>query len=189
MLTSFILKWGFKVSLPQQKFREIVFQLLYSKDMGKADEEDMIPLLMKQLSVTRKSVRQAQEYVNKILGHLKALDKMLAKASFSYAFERIQSVERNILRLGLFELVYDPAVPPKVAITESLRLAKKFGTPESAAFVNAILDNIYKDTQGIKIDQNQISTTSEALIQSESRAEEVARVKPIEDQDEDEDDN
>lgn len=130
--------------LPQQKFREIVFQLLYSYDMSQATEEDMLPLIMTELSVTKKAVQEAQMRVQAILAKLNEIDKMIAVASLSYAFERIASVERNILRLGVFELLFDDDIPPKVAISEAMRLARKFGTPESAAFINAIMDNLYK---------------------------------------------
>lgn len=130
--------------LPQQKFREIVFQLLYSYDMSQADEEDMLPLIMSELSVTKKAVQEAQSRVQTIIATLDEIDKLIELASVAYTFERIASVERNILRLGVFELLFDENVPPKVAISEAIRLARKFGTPESAAFVNAVMDNLYK---------------------------------------------
>lgn len=134
------------MSLPQQKFREIVFQMLFSIDMGQASEEDMLPLLMAELSVTKQSVRKAQERVRNLLTRQSEIDALIAKSSTSYSFERIQSVERNILRLGIFEMLYDDEVPPKVAIAEAVRLTRKFSTPESGHFVNAILDSIYKES-------------------------------------------
>ena len=65
-----------------------------------------------------------------------------------YDIDRIHSVERNVLRLGIYELFFDPEIPPKVAIAEAIRMSKKFGTPESVSYVNAIMDNIYKRKQG-----------------------------------------
>ena len=69
---------------------------------------------------------------------------MISETSLSYDLDRIHSVERNVLRLGIYELFYETEIPPKVAIAESIRLSKKFGTPESVSYVNAIIDNLYK---------------------------------------------
>lgn len=133
--------------LPHTKFREIVFQMLYSYDMSQASDEDMLPLLMEELSVTKQSVRQAQERVHAINQKLSEIDSLIATHSHSYEFERIQTVERNILRLGIYELLFDEEIPDKVAISEALRLAKKFGTPESVHYVNGVMDCIYKSAQ------------------------------------------
>lgn len=132
------------MSIPQQKFREIVFQMLYSYDLGRATEDDMLPLLMEELSVSKEAVVKAQERVRSILKDKDAIDDIISKTTVSYAFERIHSVERNILRLGVYELMFDNAIPPKVAIAEAMRLARKFGAPESASFINAVMDNLYK---------------------------------------------
>lgn len=130
------------MSIPQQKFRELVLQLLYSHDIGRASEEDMLPLMMAELAVTRKTVRDAQQKVRDIISKQTELDALLAQTSQSYDFERIQTVERNILRLSAYELLFDDSIPPKVAIAEAVRLARKFGTPESAGFINALLDSL-----------------------------------------------
>lgn len=134
------------MALPNQKFREIVFQLLYSYDMGKSDPEILVPMIMNELAVTKKSVLIAKDLVERLLQSLDAIDSKISQASEEYAFDRIQSVERNIMRLAIFEMLIDKSVPPKVAISEAIRLAKKFSTPESLSFVNAILDRIYKES-------------------------------------------
>lgn len=133
------------MALPQQKFREIVFLLLYSHDMGRTDDDEMISFLMEELSVSKQSVLKAMERARLISDKLPEIDAQIAAKSVTYEFERIQSVERNVLRLGVYELFHDNELPPKVAIAEALRLAKKFGTPESVAFVNAILDSLFKE--------------------------------------------
>lgn len=132
------------MALPQQKFREIVFQMLYSYDISRASDEDMLPLLMAELSVSKKEVELAQKRVRTIVDRQAEIDSIIAEASKSYEFERIHTVERNILRLGVYELLFDDDIPPKVAISEALRLARKFGSPESTSFVNAVLDNLHK---------------------------------------------
>ncbi len=166
------------MSVPQQKFREIVFQILYSQDLGKPSERDISDLIMKELAVTRKVVQKAQERVNEIIAIFEETDSMIASASVTYDFDRIQTVERNILRLGIYELFFDQSIPPKVAISEAMRLARKFGSPESANFVNAILDTLYKASLGEKVDQEALVKSSEELLKSEEQINETGKLKP-----------
>ena len=132
-----------------QKFREVVFQLLYSDDFGGCAE--VAEMLMAQLSVTKKIVREASELKEQILGKKEQIDGLIRKYSESYDFERIPRIERNVIRLGTYELFFSPDTPPKVVIAEAIRLTRKFATPEAAAFVNAVLDSMFKQ---IKIDQH-----------------------------------
>ena len=133
------------MALPPQKFREIVFQLLFGRDLGVMDADDAIPMLMGELKVTRRAVRDALAKAELIEQRRLSLDEHLAANCQSYRLERMHTAERSALRLGLFELLYDDQeLPPKVAISEAMRLARKFGTPEGAQFVNAIMDQVYK---------------------------------------------
>lgn len=126
-------------SFSLKKFREIVLQLLFSIDMGGAEEEDLIPFLMHELKTTRKIVKEAYAQASGIYAKRESLDQKIALLSQSYAFERIGRVERNILRWGFFE--QDGGLLDKaVVISEAIRLARKFSTPESADYVNALLD-------------------------------------------------
>lgn len=154
--------------LPQQKFREVVFQLLYSADIAQGSREATTGMVMKELLVTKKTVKEAWERVDQILAALPSIDEAIRQTSQSYRFERIQSVERNVLRVGVYEILHDPSVPPKVAISEAVRLAKKFGTPEATAFVNAILDLIYKMQLGETCNTQHLSETVEALEKREA---------------------
>lgn len=173
------------MTVPRQKFRELIFQLLYSREVSDASDEAMVPLMMKELAISRKTVRQAQEHVRDIIAHQDAIDVRIASASQSYAFERIQVIERNILRLGAYELFYDDEVPAKVAIAEAIRLARKFGTPEAAAFVNALLDHLYKESTGEAADDPQLAQTIEALVESEELTKEAAAGQESSSDDED----
>lgn len=123
-----------------QKQREILFQLLYSADFSA--EEEVVEMIMGQLAVTKKIVREGAIEMKKILEKREELDQAIAQAAQAYEFERIPRVERTILRLGLYELTYSPNVPPKVAIAEAIRLCRKFATPEAAGFVNAVMDAV-----------------------------------------------
>lgn len=152
------------MAITHQKFREIVFLLLYKRDFSRDDDIQNSSLIMEQLSVTRKNVLDAAARAGAIVKKIPEIDSSIEQASTSYEFERIQIIERNVLRLGVFELFYDSEIPPKVAIAEAIRLAKKFGTPASVSFVNAILDHLYKKSLGEKGDDKAIN---KAFIQLE----------------------
>lgn len=162
------------MAIPQQKFREVVFIMLYSVDISRAKGKEMQDLLMAELAVTKKVVREAQDRIEKILQKQSEIDATISKSSLSYAFERIQTVERNILRLAIFEMLFDDEIPPKVAIVEAVRLARKFSTPESSLFINAILDNVYKTSLGEAVDTKQIDLVVDQLIESEKKAKDAA---------------
>ncbi len=131
------------MALPPQKFREIVFQILYIESFPFSQEEEIISMLMKELKVTKKAVMQAKEKAKEISLKLPEIDQKIEKLSDNYTFERISRVEKTILRLAAYELLFDASLPSQVAFAEASRLTKKFGTKESAQFVNAILDRIH----------------------------------------------
>jgi N utilization substance protein B len=133
------------MAIPQTKMREVVFQMLYSINMGHATSSDLVSLMMRELSVSKSAATEAMERAQAIQGHQATIDDTVAQASKAYEFERIHNIEKNILRLALFEMQIEKTIPPKVVIAEAIRLARKFGTPESASFVNALLDGIYKE--------------------------------------------
>lgn len=71
------------------------------------------------------------------------LDKLIGRASKNWRIERMSRVDRNILRMAVFEVLYMGDIPPKVSIDEAVELGKRFGTEDSGAFVNGVLDSIY----------------------------------------------
>ncbi len=130
--------------LPLQKFREILFLLLYSSDFAECSEEDSIFLVMRELSVSKKYVLEACVQKRCIMEKIDTIDDLIRGASSAYELHRIPHIERNILRLGVYELFYREGLTAKIVIAEALRLAHKFASPESTSFVNAILDTIYR---------------------------------------------
>ncbi len=174
------------MALPQQKFREIILQLLYSREVAQPENKDMVELIMTELAVSKKNVCLAQERVQKIENLFPEIDSLITSVSTSYSFERIQIVTKNILRLGIFELLFDDQIPPKVAIAESIRLSRKFSTPESASFVNAILDHLYQKKCGIPSNPQQMIQQSQALLESEQISAHMVQKKITQEKEEDE---
>ncbi len=117
--------------------REAVFQMCFALSQG---AEDLVPLISKELKISKTNAKLAFERSQKVMAKASDLDKLIEQTATDYAIERIPQAELTILRLGAFELLFDDSVPPKVAISEAIRLCRKFATNESASFINAVLD-------------------------------------------------
>ena len=76
--------------------------------------------------------------------HLTVIDQKLAQYATNWQLKRMAVIDKNVMRMGVFELYYLPDIPPKVTINEAIDLAKKYGDIESGKFVNGILDKIHK---------------------------------------------
>ncbi len=81
---------------------------------------------------------------NGVGGKITAIDEKISEYATNWQLKRMAVIDRNVMRLGLFELQYSTDIPPKVAINEAVELAKKYGDMESSKFVNGILDKIHK---------------------------------------------
>lgn len=125
--------------------RRIALQVLYQADVtGEAPGQVEEAYIDSRSSrpVVRSFVRAL---VRGCLARWADLDRLIAAHAANWSIERMASVDRNVLRLGAYEILFDPEVPQKVAIDEAVELAKRYGGPESGAFVNGILDAIRKD--------------------------------------------
>lgn len=87
------------------------------------------------------------QLINGVMKHLSELDQIIEKGAPQWPLEQIAVVDRNVLRLGLYELLFGnrDEVPPKVAINESIELAKSFGGDSSGKFVNGVLGTVYRE--------------------------------------------
>jgi transcription antitermination protein NusB len=131
--------------LPAPKFRELVFQLLFSFDANGEEEVELIPFLMRELSISKKHVSAAYEKGRAIWRYCEQLDHIIVENSKEYSLERIKSVEKSVLRLALYELLIEKELTAKIIISEAHRLTRKFSTVEGASFVNALLDTLEKN--------------------------------------------
>jgi len=138
------------MALVKKKYREIVFQMLFSNIFSDVEEKNIVPFIMNLIKTTKKNTLHALDYVNKIVSSLDKIDPEIKKVSSSYDIERIGKVEITIIRLALYEMLFDASIPCKVAISEAIRLTKKFAGAKSANFVNAILDAIYQKDENTK---------------------------------------
>jgi transcription antitermination protein NusB len=100
------------------------------------------------LHMAKKGARAyAEDLVKGVLAHLTEIDRCIESAVENYRMERLAAVERNILRVAVYELNHVSDAPPPVVINEAIEIAKKFGATESGGFVNGILDRIAKNNK------------------------------------------
>lgn len=87
----------------------------------------------------------SKKLMDGVIDNLPAIDEIITKYAPEWPISQITIIDRNILRLGVYELKFEEGMPPKVAINESIELAKGFGGPSSGKFVNGVLGSMYKD--------------------------------------------
>jgi N utilization substance protein B len=93
----------------------------------------------------RKALPYARQLITGICSHLEDLDRLLANRSHNWRLERMSVVDRNILRIAVYEMHYCEDVPARVAINEALEIARHYSIPESIPFINGILDAVQAD--------------------------------------------
>ena len=126
----------------RSRAREVVLQLLYQSDQNPLVDPETIQLFLKRRLLDDPLESFARVLHAGVLANKAAIDQKLAAVAENWSVERMAAVDRNVLRLGAYELLYQPEVPAKVAIDEAIELAKRFGSADSPAFVNGILDKL-----------------------------------------------
>ncbi len=127
--------------------RELAVQFLYQSDLcvGDSLEEALSLFWQTQNEVNDAGRKFAEELVHGVAEHRTAIDETIAKYTEHWDLPRIAAVDRNILRLAMYEMLFRDDIPPVVSINEAVDIAKKFSTHESGAFVNGILDRLKAD--------------------------------------------
>jgi len=127
----------------RRRSRELAIKVLFHLEFSSDDPAIVFALICNNFAASEDVKPFSEELVLGVCGHVKELDSLIGKASKNWRLERIARVDRSILRLAVYELLYRDDIPPKVTINEAVDLGKKFGTEESGAFINGILDKIY----------------------------------------------
>jgi N utilization substance protein B len=128
--------------------RTIAMQSLYQWDfMGKpaAQVPDIISFNLKEFAPDFDDKGFVGELVENVVASVAKIDKIITTYAPDWPIEQITNVDRNILRIGVWELKFSETIPSKVAINEAIELAKTFGGESSGRFVNGVLGAIYKD--------------------------------------------
>jgi len=127
--------------------RELALKFLYQTEFNSNSPDSELNSFCDRANVSEEVQNFTQALIKNILFHKKEVDDLLEKISANWAPDRMAVIDKNILRLGICELLFDPTTPPKVVINEAVEIAKKFGTEESPEFINGILDKVFKDSK------------------------------------------
>lgn len=124
--------------------RMLALQLLYEIDLTNHDREAALAHLFTEDAVPPNIQKRVRRLVEGVEAHRAEIDPLIEEAAPAFPLPQIPAVDRNVLRLAIYELRHEPDVPPRAAINEAVELAKRFGGDHSARFVNGVLGTIFE---------------------------------------------
>ncbi|MCM3040242.1 transcription antitermination factor NusB [Paenibacillus motobuensis] len=140
--------------------REIAVQSLYHMEMNEVEAQEAVRMLIAEATgeneseVEIKNVDQAEEFVLELVNgtwsRKEEIDRVLSDYLKGWQISRLSKVDRQVLRLAVYEMVYRDDVPGKVAVNEAIEVAKHFGTGESGKFVNGVLGKMVHEIDQVK---------------------------------------
>ena len=132
--------------MSRRKAREIALQALFQFDFTKNDDENLIEMLIKETKgLNQQSILLTREIIKGTIANLEAIDATIKTVSNDWKIERMAAVDRNIVRMAVYELKFNSEdTAPKIIINEAIEIAKIFGSDESSRFVNGILGALIK---------------------------------------------
>ena len=126
----------------RSRCREWALQFLYQAEFFAGRRPEDLDRFWSHFQPGETTPPYLQELVAGVAAHLEELDALIVRYSEHWRLERMTVVDRNLLRLAIYELLYQPRIPSKVVINEAVELAKRYGSEASGAFVNGILDQV-----------------------------------------------
>ena len=126
----------------RRQARELAMQALFYMDMRKDASEEMLEYFCGCFCPSKKSRPFFIKLVNGVLKTKGQIDALVERFSQNWEINRMSCVDRNVMRIAVYEMLYCDDIPPKVSINEAVDIGKKFGTQESGAFINGIMDSI-----------------------------------------------
>jgi N utilization substance protein B len=130
----------------RRKARELALQVLYQIDLAGLEPVPALELFCEHFEAGKKSMPYTRRLVQGVVDNRQEFDALIGSHAENWRPERMSVIDRNILRLALYELRYQNDVPARVVINEAIEVAKRFGNEESGPFINGILDAIRKST-------------------------------------------
>src|SRR4030042_2929070 len=129
----------------RRKARELAIQILFNMEFNPGDPDEIYDLVYENFRPSRSIRVFSKKLVCGVRENIKYLDSIIRRSSKNWRLERMSVVDRSILRLASYEILFMEDIPNKVSIDEAVELGKKFGSEESGAFINGVLDNILKN--------------------------------------------
>jgi N utilization substance protein B len=129
----------------RRRSREYALRVLFQLNITKQEAIAALGQFQEHFSPNGEADEFMKLLVLGVLEHREALDRLIQQYSENWRLDRINIIERNILRMALFELLYCEEIPPKVTINEAIDLGKRYGSEDSGGFINGILDRIQNE--------------------------------------------
>lgn len=126
----------------RRKARTVALQTLFEVDSVAHDAEETLQRLVSESALPEEGAVFARDLVNGVLTNREGIDSMIQKHATAWPVAQLTGIDRNILRIAIFEILLDNRVPVKVAINEAVDLAKTFGSENSSKFVNGVLGTV-----------------------------------------------
>jgi transcription antitermination protein NusB len=126
----------------RRKSRELALQALFDMDMSQNNSEERIELFCQNFTPPSKVLPFFQGLISGVKENKKEIDSLIEKFSSNWKISRISCVDRNIMRIAVYEMLYCEDIPSKVSINEAIEIGKKFGAEDSGSFINGILDSV-----------------------------------------------
>ena len=129
----------------RRKARELALRMLYQMETNSEDIDRALARYCETFPYQQDVIDYTKGILSGIEREKEAIDGFVRSASENWRLDRITYVDLNILRLGVYEMLFSEDVPPKVAIDEAIEIAKKYGNEDSREFINGVLDRVLKD--------------------------------------------
>ena len=129
----------------RRKSREFALQVLYQLNITQQDVNKTLAQFQDHFSGGDERDDFMEHLVNGVMDHCQEIDRLIEKYSENWRLDRMNMIDRTILRIATFELLYCEEIPPKVTMNEAIELGKRFGSEDSGSFINGILDRIQKE--------------------------------------------
>jgi len=130
--------------------RELALQVLFQIDLVNANLTESLRYVFENNTYSEEVKEFTLNIVKGVMGNLIEIDKTIKKNTDNWSLERINNIDRNILRIAIYEILFRDDIPKSVSINEAVEIAKKYGTESSFSFVNGVLGKIDKKTMKIK---------------------------------------
>ncbi|HPQ43787.1 MAG TPA: transcription antitermination factor NusB [Syntrophales bacterium] len=127
----------------RRKAREIALQVLYQIDVSQIDVDEAIELFRDNFGMPQESVDFSTQLITCTREHITEIDDLIKTCSEHWSLERMSTVDKNILRMAVYEFLYCDDIPPKVTLNEAIDIGKHYGSDNSGSFINGILDAMY----------------------------------------------
>lgn len=131
----------------RRKAREVALQVLYQIDVLKVDVKEATQLFWSNFKAPEETKEFSSILIEGTCNHREEIDRLISSCSENWSLERMAKVDRNILRIAAYELLYCPDTPYKVILNEAIDLGKDYSSDNSSSFINGILDALYAKLQ------------------------------------------